>query len=64
MLAVKPRILEQVAIFLLPDPAIEPASPAMAGGFFTAVPHGKPGHQSYLALVLFNHLFCRYFFIF
>ena len=39
------RILEQVAISYsrgLPDPGIEPMSPALAGGFFTAVPPGKP----------------------
>ena len=26
----------------LPDPGIEPASPALAGGFFTAQAPGKP----------------------
>ena len=26
----------------LPDPGIEPSSPALAGGFFTAEPLGKP----------------------
>ena len=26
----------------LPDPGIEPMSPEMAGGFFTAEPPGKP----------------------
>ena len=26
----------------LPDPGIEPASPALAGGFFTTDPPGKP----------------------
>ena len=26
----------------LPDPGIEPASPALAGGFFTTEPPGKP----------------------
>ena len=26
----------------LPDPRIKPASPALAGTFFTAVPLGKP----------------------
>ena len=40
------RILEQVAIFLfqgnLSDPGIEPPSPALAGGFFTTEPPGKP----------------------
>ena len=25
----------------LPDPGIEPTSPALAGGFFTTVPRGK-----------------------
>ena len=39
------RILEQVAISYsrgLPDPGIEPMSPALAGRFFTTVPPGKP----------------------
>ena len=27
----------------LPDPGTEPASPALAGGFFTTEPSGKPG---------------------
>ena len=34
----------------LPDPAIEPASlalPALAGGFFTTVPPGKPQNGCY-----------------
>ena len=26
----------------LPDPGIEPESPALAAGFFTAEPRGKP----------------------
>ena len=26
----------------LPNPGIEPLSPALAGGFFTAEPSGKP----------------------
>ena len=26
----------------LPNPGIEPSSPALAGGFFTTEPHGKP----------------------
>ena len=29
----------------LPDPGIEPASPALAGGFFTTEPPGKPIKQ-------------------
>ena len=39
------RILEWVAIPSpgdLPDPGIEPLSPALAGSFFTTVPLGKP----------------------
>ena len=28
----------------LPDPGIELASPALADGFFTLAPHGKPLH--------------------
>ena len=28
----------------LPDPGIEPGSPVLAGGFFTAELPGKPGH--------------------
>ena len=29
----------------LPDPGIEPASPALAGRFFTTVPPGKPPYS-------------------
>ena len=49
----------------LPDPGIDPASPALAGGFFTAEPEGKPlsthyqlkccknaGHHQFLLPVL------------
>ena len=39
------RILESVAISFsedLPDPGIEPGSPALAGRFFTTEPPGKP----------------------
>ena len=39
------RVLEWVAISFsgdLPDPGIKPVSPALAGGFFTAEPPGKP----------------------
>ena len=39
------RILEWVAIAFsgeLPNPGIEPASPALAGEFFTSEPPGKP----------------------
>ena len=30
----------------LPDPGIEPASPALADGFFTTLPPGKPNFSS------------------
>ena len=39
------RILERVAIPSLgdlPNPGIEPVSPALAGGFFTTEPPGRP----------------------
>ena len=39
------RILEWVVISPsrdLPGPGIKPAPPALAGGFFTTMPHGKP----------------------
>ena len=36
----------------LPDPGIEPMSQALAGGFFTTVPPGKPPD---IFLDLFNH---------
>jgi len=39
------RILEWVAIFFsrdLPNPAIKSMPPALAGGFFSAEPPGKP----------------------
>ena len=39
----------------LPDPGIEPASPALAGGFFTTEPPGKPdlkqNHQEIIFLI-------------
>ena len=31
----------------LPDPQIKPTSPALAGGFFTTKPLGKPNNQLY-----------------
>ena len=43
------RILEWVAVSFsrgLPNPGIEPTSPALAGGFFTAEPPGKPSQLS------------------
>ena len=39
------RVLEWVAIAFsraLPDPGVKPATLALAGGFLTTVPHGKP----------------------
>ena len=32
----------------LPDPGIKPSSPALAGGFFTTEPPGKPYMSIYL----------------
>ena len=49
------RILEWATISFsgdLPSPGIEPLSPALAGGFFTAEPPGKPQQQQ-----LFIYLF-------
>ena len=42
---IQARMLEWVAIPFprdLPNPGIEPASPVLAGGFFTMDPPGKP----------------------
>ena len=47
----QPRILEWIVMLSsgdLPDPGIEPEPPALAGGFFTTEPPGKPtntGHR-------------------
>ena len=41
----------------LPDPGIEPtspASPALAGGFFTTAPPGKPKYKSNCSFALLN----------
>ena len=40
----------------LPDPGIEPASPAMAGRFFPTEPPGKPSSNSCDGLSLFSLL--------
>ena len=40
----------------LPDPGIEPASPALADGFFITVPTGKPNIKTLLILKNFFHL--------
>ena len=37
----------------LPNPGIEPASPALAGGFFTTEPPGKPLLTPWYHLTLF-----------
>ena len=37
----------------LPDPGIEPASPALAGGFFTTEPLGKPCKRTFNTLFSF-----------
>ena len=34
----------------LPDPGIEPASPALEGGFFTTEPPGKPSYLFFFFL--------------
>ena len=57
------RILEWVAIPSLgdlPDPGMEPGSPALAGGFFTAEPPGKPAlsHTYKLIIDKYFALFC------
>ena len=47
------RILEWVAISFpgdLPDPGIEPTSPALAGRFFTTEPAGRPHNDAYMSL--------------
>ena len=51
------RTLEQVAILFsrdLPNPGIEPMSPALAGGFFTTEPSGKPSMHVYSAQINFK----------
>ena len=44
----------------LPDPGIKPRSPALAGGFFTTEPPGKPIRSQEIAneyMVIFNKIF-------
>ena len=41
-------------IWDLPRPGIEPMSPALAGGFFTIEPRGKPLHVLFLTSFLTN----------
>ena len=41
----------------LPDPGIEPESPALASGFFTAEPSGKPHKVPfYIVVELLSHV--------
>ena len=45
----------------LPDPGIEPVSPALAGGFFMAEPQGKSiftPHTVFFSLFIFMEFFC------
>ena len=47
------RILEWVAISFsgdLPDPGIEPTSPALAGRFSTTEPAGRPYNDAHMSL--------------
>ena len=39
----------------LPNPGIEPMSPALAGGFFSAEPPGKPSLITYFLSKYFEH---------
>ena len=41
----------------LPDPGIEPMNPALANGFFTSEPHGKPLRLSFVQLLSRVQLF-------
>ena len=36
----------------LPDPGIQPTSPALAGGFFTTESAGKPRHSGYGFIII------------
>ena len=38
----------------LPDPGIKPVSPALAGGFFTTVPPGKPNVYMCVYIYVFH----------
>ena len=39
----------------LPGPGLEPVSPALAGGFLTTVPPGKPLPAVFISKVLLEH---------
>jgi len=43
----------------LPDPEIEPTSPALAGGFFTIAPPGKP-HTIEYSTIKRNEILTQY----
>ena len=48
----------------LPSPGIEPASfesPALAGGFFTIMPPGKPPPKWLIKIIIIIVKFCRHF---
>ena len=41
----------------LPDPGIEPMSPALAGGFFTTEPPGKPAYIYIYTNIQYNYMY-------
>ena len=41
----------------LPDPGIEPMSAALAGGFFTTEPPGKPAYIYIYTNIQYNHIY-------
>ena len=47
----------------LPRPGLEPVSPALAGGFSTTAPPGKPLIIDFLKMGLSGSLQCRYLFL-
>ena len=59
------RILEWLPFPIpgdLPEPGIEPmslVSPALAGGFFTSAPPGKPIHMSIYGFFIYTYI-CTY----
>ena len=44
-------------INILPNPGIEPESPALAGRFFTTAPPGMPIKKQYTDVKLFSNIF-------
>ena len=40
----------------LPDPGIKPASPVLAGGFFTTEPPGKPRNIIWISSLIFTEV--------